>query len=498
MKRTKGVPQRASQLNLVGLLGSQSAQLTAQERVDLFGSLMNRARLAGKLGMQYGADRDVYEALGYPTLLEYDDYNARYWRQDMAKAIIDRPVEATWRGEVTLVETPSSNGTESKLQKAWKELVERLDLKDACIRLDKVSQIGRWGVLLLGFADVSKEGDFANELPADGQVDLAYVKPFGEGNAAIKSWEENPNNPRYGLPKVYNISIYNSETKEGRTVAVHYSRILHVAPGLLESEYEGTPTLRPVFNRLMDLEKLTGGSAEMFWRGARPGYQLVVEPDFTLTQEVKDALQEEWNEYENKLRRVMQLQGAELKALQGQVETPKDHVDVIIQMISASTGIPKRILTGSERGELASSEDKGSWLELIEYRRTEFAAPRIILPFVSMCQGHGVLPQLAKGKRCAVKWEDLWSPSDKQQAEVGRMRAEAIRAYGQAPLAPSLMPPKLFLKYCMGFDDEEVAKVEAELEEMIREEEREIGRVPPMGEEEQGAGAGKGEEGEEE
>ena len=32
-------------------------------------------------------------------------------------------------------------------------------------------------------------------------------------------------------------------------------------------------------------------------------------------------------------------------------------------MISAETGIPKRILTGSERGELASSQDRDNWFE---------------------------------------------------------------------------------------------------------------------------------------
>jgi hypothetical protein len=455
---------------------AQVQQMTIQQRLEVYSALISRAQLMYKLGKQYDTDRDIYEALGYPTLLTYDDYAARYERQDMAKAVIDRPVEATWRGAVELEESPA--GEDTKFEKAWKDLVKRLKLKDKLIRLDKISQVGRYGVLLFGFDGARTETDFSSPIPIGSDHKLAYVKPFGEGNAKIDSYERDPSNPRYGLPNIYNISIYDSETGSSRDLKVHHSRVLHVASDLLESEYEGTPALRSIFNRLIDLEKLTGGSAEMFWRGARPGYQAVVKDDYTLTPEVKENLQDEYDEYEHKLRRILNLEGVELKALETQVESPKDHVDVIIQMISAATGIPKRVLTGSELGELASTQDKGAWLELIEFRRTEYAGPSIIDPFVSKCQDHGILPRLSGNKRYVIKWEDLWSPSDKDQADVGKTRAESVRAYGQSPGAVTVIPPKAFRKYCLGLDENELisleAEIETELEEEMVEEEREM------------------------
>lgn len=83
--------------------------------------LIGRAQLAAKLGMQYGTDRDVYQALGYPTdKIEYSSYAARYLRQDIARAVIDRPVNATWRGKLDIVE--SDDDKDTLLEKEWKAL----------------------------------------------------------------------------------------------------------------------------------------------------------------------------------------------------------------------------------------------------------------------------------------------------------------------------------------------------------------------------------------
>ena len=53
-------------------------------------------------------------------------------------------------------------------------------------------------------------------------------------------------------------------------------------------------------------------------------------------------------------RRVIRTQGMELNTLGGAVANPQGPLDVIIKLVSVASGIPIRILTGSERGELAS------------------------------------------------------------------------------------------------------------------------------------------------
>jgi hypothetical protein len=59
-----------------------------------------------------------------------------------------------------------------------------------------------------------------------------------------------------------------------------------------------------------------------------------------------------------------------------------------------------------------------------------------------------------------VEWEDLSSPTEKEKAEVTKMRAEALAKYAGTPGMEMLMPWPVFLKREMGFTDEEIKKIE--------------------------------------
>ena len=116
-----------------------------------------RAQLSNQLGMQtYGGDRNIYQALGYLLEIKYTDYLGRYQRQDISKAIIDRPIRVTWKGDVQVID----NNKNEALEKAWKQLNKDLKLKQRLIRLDKLTCIGSYGVLLLGLNDVQNKEEF--------------------------------------------------------------------------------------------------------------------------------------------------------------------------------------------------------------------------------------------------------------------------------------------------------------------------------------------------
>ena len=59
-----------------------------------------------------------------------------------------------------------------------------------------------------------------------------------------------------------------SRTLPRKVGFVHASRVLHVAEDCLDDDVYGIPRLKPVFDRLDDLLKVVGGSAEFFLRGA--------------------------------------------------------------------------------------------------------------------------------------------------------------------------------------------------------------------------------------
>lgn len=437
-------------------------------KIKTLSALVARSMLATRLGSQYGGERNVYQTLGYKTTLGFDDYYGYYRRQDIAKAIIDRPVEATWRGTFGIVE---SDDKDTPLELAWEELNNRIGLKSRFLRLDKLASLGNYGVLFLGFNDVSNKEQLRNPVVPGKERKLLYVKPLAQKNAEIKEWETSTTNERYGLPKLYGICI-NEPGGNTTELTVHHTRIIHVTQELLESECEGVPVLEACFNRLMDLEKLLGGSAEMFWKGGRPGYHGKLGEGAQLTAEEEEELMSQLDEYEHNLRRILLTQNIDLETLASQVADPTAHVDVQIQMISAVTGIPKRILTGSERGELASTEDRKNWFDLIATRRGEYAEVHIVRPFVDRLIEFGVFPQPTEGY--SVVWEDLYAQSDKDKAEIGKTRSEALKNYTSTPGAQDAVPLESFLGHFLGFDDDQIDIIMEQRKAVIQEEEREF------------------------
>lgn len=454
-------------------LTQAEVQAMAADLEVLASQIVARSQLFSRAGLQYRnasgtALRDLYEALGYKRELIYEDYFSQYDRQDIAKAVIDKPVGATWRGGVNIIE--SDDDEDTALETAWDELNKRLSLLSKFARLDRLTGIGRYGVLLLGLDDVKEKEDFNKPVAIIGQRKLNYVKPLSENSAVIKDFEDDPTNERFGQPKTYEVGSTDPNNPETLTpILVHWSRIIHVTGDLLESEIYGTPRLRPIFNRLNDIEKLAGGSAEMFYRGARPGYQGKPDEDYNVTAEMQDTLQDQIDEYEHNLRRILINQGIELKPLAMQIADPSNHLDIQIQMISAETGIPKRILTGSERGELASKDDKDSWNELITSRREEFADPLIVTAFINRMILYRILPKPQK-EGFSVVWVDLWAPSEKEKAEIGKTISEAIAFYTRNIESIALIPPMAFIKFILGLSDEKISLIEEEKKAQVNEE----------------------------
>ncbi len=428
---------------------------------ELLGKVSGRLMMASMLGLTYGGARDLYSALGYKKELTFLDYWTQYTRQDIAAALINRPCNATWHGAVSIMNPGTADGND-ELQKKYDSLEWKLKLKSAYLRVDKLAAIGGYAVLLLGFSDVARSEDFSKEVSKSTSLELRYVTPFSVQAAKIHEYETDTSSPRYGLPKVYQIS---SSTTSGLAInlLVHHSRIIHVVGEALESDVLGVPYMRDVFNRLTDCEKLAGGSAEMFWRGARPGMAGAVDKDASASPTLKDDLNAQWQEYENGLRRVMLTEGVTLNSLQTQVADPLNHVDVQISLIAAAKGIPKRVLTGSEKAELASSQDRDAWIEFIDNRRTEIAEPQILGALVDRLMLYGILPMVP---RYTITWTPLVFSNEQDKANVGKTRTEALVAYNNAQGIGEIMPLPLFLEMVIGFSSEQVERITSYLEDM--------------------------------
>lgn len=432
--------------------------------------IVARNQYAASLGLSFNDARDMYTALGYNKTLLYSDYWNMFRRGRLGRRVISAPVESTWRGDLGIYEEKTPKGTQ--FEKDWEALNKKLKITAKFARLDKLVGLGEFGLLLLGFDDAT-----TLDTPLTGKHKLIYVQPYSFNNCAIVEWETDETNERYGLPKVYTIDFQTmgatvsttAAARNFRTLRVHYSRVIHVAEGLLDNDVFGTPRLESSFNSLNDLEKIAGGSAEMYWQGALGGKAFASKEGATIDSQSAADMTTQIDEYVHGLRRYLRLQNMEVHDLSPQTSDPRPAIDAQLDMISGDTGIPKRILTGSERGELASTQDESNWLNRIRERRTQYAEPQIVRPVIDLLISVGAIAAPQSGEY-SVCWPDLWASSEVEQAQVAKTKSEALAAYTNAVGADQIMPVDFFLEEIMKLTPDQLERIKAILASMPEEE----------------------------
>jgi hypothetical protein len=440
--------------------------------------LVSRASLADKLGKSYwpasggNAQRDLYKTLGYELNPNFNSYYARYRRQDIAKAVVEALPNACWRLKPTVVDSKEQGSTfEIELEKVIKEK----KIWQLLSRADRISGIGEFGAILMGFDD-SK--DLAEPLLKASR--LIYLRPYTQEFITVDTLVDDNTNERYGLPETYLLSVAegtkNTTSQAKKEMKVHFSRIIHVSEGLVEDDLYGTPRLEAVLNRLQDLEMIAGGSSEMFWRGAFPGYAFKAQADAQFDPESLEDLEDEIQDYLHELRRYIRLQGIDVQELQPQVSDPTNHVDVLVTLIAVASRIPKRILLGSEPGELASSQDERAWLDRVDERRTDHCEANIIRPLVNSMILAGCIPEPASGEYNVV-WPPLIVMGDKDKTEIARLATEALSKYVGTPGLSTALPFEMYLKKYLGWTEDEIDQAKEllgqDMEKALGEEEEE-------------------------
>lgn len=398
----------------------------------LASTLVSRLDFAKEHGYQYGTDRDLYATLGYKRDLQVSDYRASYERGALGARIVDAKPKATWR-DLPEVRSNADAKRLTEFDRAWEELVERLNLLQTFERLDRLMGLGEYAILVLG----GRVGALESPLDQGARQELVWVHPYAEDHVSILEWDESPNSPRFGLPTLYEVKQSQRRTDRNsakRRVKVHHSRVLHVAEDTLDNVLYGRPRLRNVFNLMDDLIKVVGGSSEGYWRGGYPGLHADVDKDLNVAPELLEELGDEIDKYVHGMQRFVKTRGVDMKVLQGVVGDPRGAFEVISSLIASACEIPKRILFGSERGELASRQDRDNWDDRIAERRKTFVESAILRPFVTRGIETGFLPPPSNGT-FVIRWgENLRLPEDERAQNAERL-ANAMRRFEEARLA---------------------------------------------------------------
>ncbi len=458
------------------ILGSNEYKQMENEFSQLFNQFMTNASLItdrqnsfGAYGKMYEGDRDIPKAAGYNLTRTFSDYSAKYTYQDIAQRIVNAPGDATWQDPPTL--TDGEEGDTPFIQ-AWEAVVNfGRDLTDEvadqksiwhyCQRIDHLAGVGRYGGLVLGVND--GQLDFASPIKKGGAnriSDFLYLAPYDEINIEIKELGVNPTNRRFNLPQMYNLipnadlinatgsSLTTSKDNDG--IDIHWTRVIHVAEGLKNNEVFGTPRLELIYNLLDDLLKVTAATGESAWQLMTRGLIASTRDGFKLPEDTTN-IRAAMEAFMHEQMRVLELQGMDVTLTDGMIVDPTGVVKSIMSLISAATGIPQRILLGSEAGHLASDQDEKAWSKKVMSRQNNFAETIILRPLISRLIFVGILPPPSSGSY-TVHWPSQLILTELEEADKLQKEMSALAS----AVSPDLLPLVTFLKIELGWTDDQV------------------------------------------
>lgn len=400
------------------------------------GSILDRVRLGRLFGQAFGGKRDYYETFGWDRTISPRHVWEMYYRGGIAKRVADAYPEAVWSRPPKLYIADDASWTDS-----FDGFTKAYDLWDVFRRLHIMTNLGRYGVLVIG----TDKGELST--PQKKGAKITYLQPYAEKDIKVHSYDTDPRSERFGRPLMYQVypasqlqtqAGVNSVAPKKTAFYVHWTRTLHVVRDPLEHEDFGSTVYTPIWNYLTDLVKVVGSSAESYWLTAFPGLHADVDKEMELEPGDEENLSAEVDEYMHSFRRTIRTRGVKVQTLNGGVANPAGAFDVILTLIAGTTGIPKRVLLGSEAGQLASTQDKGNWAERIEEMRENFCEPRILMKFMRWLVDWDIMPcDLNKLQKL---WPDAYRMSPLERSQQGAQIARSL-ANIQKGLQPIELEP---------------------------------------------------------
>lgn len=373
-----------------------------------------------------GGGKDLNKDCGYPDDVGISDYEAMYAREGVAGRIISVWPEECWSVSPEVYEKEDAKET-TVFEEAWQDLVDKFNIWATLFRADVLSGIGRFGIILIGIDDgqeLNMPVEGWNEENGGTPHKLLYMRPFQESVIQISQTDNDKTSPRFGMPVLYNVTF--NDGVSSWSASIHWHRVIHITDNREMSDSIGIPRMQKNYNRLLDIRKVLGGSSEMFWKGGFPGLSFELNSDGGDTTIDRASIRKEMEAYMLGLQRYLAFENLTAKSLAPQVADPKNHLEIQLNAVAMSEGIPKRILFGSEQGELASTQDTRTWNRRVKKRQDTYLTPFVVRAVVNRFIGLGILPFV---KKYFVAWPDLNTQTDEEKAKVAEGWANALSKF---------------------------------------------------------------------
>lgn len=407
-----------------------------------------REELAGLYGSLDAKRPTAWLQFGWKTDLQFDDYLRAYERGGPGHGAVHRILDKCWQ-ELPRIKEPAAD-EETPWEKGLAEMLDEIDAWQKFIDLDRRNMVGCYAALIYRVADNKK----LNE-PLGQGTRLVDLIPVFQDQIKVTAWHSDlSDSDTYGQPKMFQYQrrrINSGVDTQGQPIEwadVHPSRVQMLAEGSVGDFLDGVPLLKAGFNHLVDLEKISGGSAEGYLKNS--ARTLVLKFDATGTpaamaatpgepnpvgQSVKDAIEQKTRDLNRNIDSSIVMQGGDATTLQTTMADPQPSFEVAANLFAASVQIPFTILFGQQTGRLASDEDKADMVARCKSRQRNLLTPAIRV-FIKRMQAAGLV---APGK-FEIEWPPLDAPGDTEKLDsAGKMTEINLKAFqaGDAPIFTS-------------------------------------------------------------
>ncbi len=399
----------------------------------------------------------------YPERLTFNMLYNMYSRNSVAARVIETYPDYSWETPPTIKD---SGGVSSYFSKQIRDVLDTnyklMDgvsqpLLTSMKQLDVLGGIGGESLLVFGFMDGKKLGA---PVEYKENMKVAWVKVLHNGQFEVAERNENQTSPDFGDVMLYRTKSFktgelNFADHIAPNVEIHASRCVHFKEGSNLSF--GISRIQRCYNQLLDITKVAGSSAEVYFLGAFSGLSVETDPEATLSEESFEKMQIEIDNYFDGIRRALIFEGSKAKLLYPAIVSPKEHFDTQITMISIATGVPRRFLTGAEAAKLASQQDSLNWTDRVNIRRNSFMGPRIVLPVVDRLVQAGVV-RAPKNNKYEAIWSRAESITTNERANSARNMTDSLIKYFSSGMY-SVMEFPVYLMYVCGFSEVEAMAI---------------------------------------
>ena len=376
----------------------------------------------------------AYSDYGYPLALDFWFYYSMYRRIGLARAAVKRPIDMCW------LTPPKVKVNEDLEDEAFKDFAKRLKLWPKLRQVDDMQSVGHYAGIIVRVADGLTLDQPLQPTKMDKIVDLM---PAWEGQLIPGNLDQDPSSPRYGMPVTFTYQqngVRRSSQRDGtEQFTVHHSRVLIWNEGAVGNTVYGESCLEPIYNALMDWEKVRGAGAEGFWRKAAMRAVLQAAADTsgsTPSEEQLDQLTETITDMQDSFDAVPYLGGMELKGLgdSGSIAAIDKASQIALEDVAAGRGWSAKGLVGAQTGVLAGEQDTSIDKQTAQSRRENY----LNMQLESMLQWLTVYTEY-DGDSKIIEWDDLMSPSDDSRLALAERMAKVNKETMQEIYKPNEM-----------------------------------------------------------